>query len=248
MAILQSRQDLIDYCLRSLGAPLIEIDITPESIEDAIEESLEFFQEYYYDGTDRFFYKHQITQTDIDNSYITIPSNIWGINRIFPISNSSASQSYIFDFEYQFRSSDMMRNLASSDMVYYSQVMQQLSLVESMLTIQRQFRFNRNSDKLYIDMNWGKNLRIDSWLMLDCYAILDPTVNTKLWNNRAFKVYTTARFKLKWSLPFKKFSNITLPGGITIDGTELYNEAVSEIKDIEDDIINNQAPLGFFMA
>ena len=243
-----SRQELKDYCLRSLGHPLVEIDITPESMEDAIDESLEFFQEYYYDGTDRFFYKHQVTQDDIDNGWIPIPSKIWGVNRIFPMTNSGTSQANIFDWEFQFRSSDMMRNLAATDMVYYSQVMQHLSLVENLLNIQKQFRYNRNSDKLYIDMNWKTRMNLDSWIMIDCYAVLDPVENTKFWNNRVFKDYTTARFKLKWANAYKKFSNITLPGGITIDGGELYSEAVTEIKEIEEDIINNQAPLGFMIG
>jgi len=244
---LTSRQDLKDYCFRALGSPLVEIDITPESQEDAIYESLEFFQEYYYDGTDRFFYKHQITAEDIENGWIPIPAKIWGINRIFPVSNAGATQANIFDFEYQFRASDMMRNLASTDMVYYSQVMQHLSLIENQLNIQRQFRFNRNSDKLYIDMNWNLRAVVGTWLMLDCYAILNPEENTKFWNNRLFKEYTTARFKKKWAMAYYKFDNITMPGGITMDGKSMLADANAEIKDIEDEIINNQAPLGFFM-
>lgn len=248
MALIQSRQDMKDYALRALGAPLVEIDITPESMDDCIEEALEFFQEYYFDGADRFFYKHLVTTTDITNGYITLPSNIWGVNNVFPVSNTGGSQANIFDWEFQFRSSDIMRNLLSSDLVYYSQVMQHLSLADSLLNTQKQIRFNRNTDRLYIDTNWAAKFSVDSWIMLDCYAVIDPDVNTKFWNNRIFKEYVTARFKLRWAQAYKKFSNITLPGGVTIDGGDLYNEAVSEIKDIEDDIIENQQPLSIFVG
>jgi hypothetical protein len=245
---ISSKEELQAYCLRSLGAPLVEIDVTPDSLDDAIEESLEFFQEYYFDGSDRFFYKHLVTQNDLDTGSILLPDHIWGVNALFQMTNTSSSQANIFDFEYQFRASDMMRNLQSSDLIYYTQMMQHLSLAQNLLSIQHSYRFNRNSGRLFIDMNWAQRVSIGNYLMIDCYSILDPETNTKFYNNREFKDYCVARIKMKWAMAYKKYSNISLPGGVTIDGSELYNEAKQELADIEENMINNQSPLGFFVG
>jgi hypothetical protein len=240
-----SRQELKDYCFRALGYPLVEIDVTDAAADDRIDEALDFFREYYFDGADRFFMKHIVTQEDIDRGWIPIQDNIWGINNILPVSNSGNANGDIFSYEYQFRSSDMMRNLSSTNLVYFSQVMSYFSLVENMLNVQLQFRFNRNEGKLYIDTNWVNRLPVGTWLMVDCYAVMDPEVNTKFWNNRRFKEYAIALIKQQWSRAYSKYDNIQLPGGVTIKGKDMAEEAKAERQEIEDDVVNNQSPLGF---
>jgi hypothetical protein len=244
---ISSRADLKDFALSMLGHPLVTVDITDEAMDFRIDNALEFFQEYYFDGADRFFLKHEVTQLDIDNEYITIPANIWGINNVLPFSNSASATPNIFDLQYQLRMNDL-RDLTSTSMIYYSQIMGHIALIDQMLTVQRQFRFNRNSDKLYLDMNWQARVQVGAWLMIDCYAVLDPDINIKFWNNRAFKDYVVALFKLQWSMAYKKYDQIQLPGGVTIDGNNLYQEAKGEVDDIENDIKNNQSPLGFIMG
>lgn len=243
-----NRQELKDYCFRALGAPLVEIDVTDEAADDRINEALDFFREYYFDGADHFYYRYELTQQDIDNQYLTIPDNIWGVNRIFPVSNSGSTQGDIFSYEYQFRSSDMMRNLSSTNLVYFTQVMSYLSLVENLLNVQLQFRFNRNEGKMYIDTNWANRFLPGTWIMIDCYAVMDPDVNAKFWNNRRFKEYTTALLKQQWAVAYSKYDNIQLPGGVTVNGKAMAEEARAERKEIEDDIINNQSPLEFFVG
>lgn len=246
--MIQSRDDLKQYCLRALGAPLVDIDITDEAADDRINEALQFMQEYYFDGADRYFYKHEVTTDDITNGCITIPNYIWGVNNLFSISNNGAVQGDIFSYEYQFRSSDMMRNLSSTNLVYFQEVMEYFSLVETLLNVKPQWRFNRNGDKFYIDTNWEQRILPGTWLMLDCYAVMDPDENTKFWNNRVFKEYVTALFKWQWSKAYSKYENIQLPGGVTINGKAMYAEAKEERKEIEDNIMNNQSPLGFWTA
>jgi len=247
MSAIASRADLKSFALSMLGHPLVTVDITDEAMDYRIDSALEFFQEYYFDGSDRFFLPHEITQLDIDNKYITIPPNIWGINNVMPFSNSAATTPNIFDLQYQLRMNDL-RDLTSTSLIYYSQIMGHIALIDNLLTVQRQFRFNRNSDKLYMDMNWEARLTVGSWLMIDCYAVLDPEINTKFYNNRAFKDYVVAHFKLQWSMAYKKYDQIQLPGGVTIDGNSLYQEAKGELDDIENDIKNNQTPLGFIIG
>jgi hypothetical protein len=248
MAIIASRQNLKEYCLRRLGAPLVQIDITDESMDDAIDDCLSFMQEYYFDGSDRFFYGHQVTQLDIDNKYITLPLYIWGVNEVFNVTNTSASQMSIFDVEYQMRASDQFRAIStgSGGLVYYTQMMTTLSMMNEILNVKKQFRFNRNSDKIYIDMNWNSRVNIGTWIMLDCYAVIDPNENSKFWNNHAFKEIVTARFKMQWAMAYSKFMNIQLPGGVQIDGRDSYATAKSEYDELADDIMNNSSPTGIY--
>jgi hypothetical protein len=238
-----SREELKEYCLRDLGAGLIEIDITDEAMEDRIDEALAFFNEYYFDGSDRFFYPHEVTAEDISNGFITLPDHIWGVNSIMPFSSNASTSPSIFDVQYQLRQWDM-QNLISSSLIYYHQVMSHLALIEAQLTVQRQFRFNRNVGKLYLDMNWENRVAVGTYLMVDCFSVVDPETNTKFWDNRQFKHYVSALFKLQWSKAYSKYDSIALPGGVTINGKEMYREAMAEKKEIEDDIINNQL-LGF---
>lgn len=241
-----SRVELRDYVLRELGYPLIEIDITDEAMEDRIDEALAFFREYFYDGADRYYLKHVVTSADMTNGYITMPPEIWGVNGIMASGNGNlyAGDLYIFSPEYQWRQQDI-QSLTNTSLIYYTQVMSHLALMDSTLTVQRQFRFNRNTDKLFIDMNWATRVTVGQVLLVDCWAAIDPVVNIKFWDNRHLKQYVTALFKRQWSRAYSKFRNITLPGGMTIDGQTMYQESVAEIKEIENDIINNQAPLGF---
>lgn len=248
MAIVTNRQQLKEYAMRALGAPLVDIDITDEQADDRIDEAIDFFREYYFDGVQKMLMKHQITQQNIDDNFITIPDHVWGITRVFPLANTTAVEPNIFDLQYQLRMNDL-RDLTSTSLIYYSQVMSHLSLIDFLLTKGKAIRFNRNTDKLHIDTNWENTFVADSWIIIEGYSALDPNESPKFWNNRVFKEYVTALFKKQWAAPLKKFANITLPGGLTLTGQELYDEAVGEIKEIEDDIINNTAaPLEWFMG
>lgn len=242
-----NREELKEYALRALGAPLVDIDITDEQMEDRVDEAIAFFQEYYFDGVQKMFLKHQITAADIANGYITIPDHVWGIIKIFPVSNTTSTDLNIFDLQYQLRMNDL-RDLTSTSLIYYSQVMSHLSLIDYLLTKGKAIRWNRNTDKLYIDTNWSASFKEGVWLIIECYSVLDPVESPKFWNNRVFKEYVIALFKKQWAQPLKKFQNITLPGGITVSGQDMYDEAVSEIDKIEDDIIGNGAPLEFYIG
>lgn len=247
MAIVTNRQELKEYALRALGAPLVDIDITDEQAEDRIDEAILFFQEYYFDGIEKMYMKHQVTAQDITNGYITIPDHVWGITRLFPMANTTAVEPNIFDLQYQLRMNDL-RDLTSTSLIYYSQVMSHLSLIDFLLTKGKAIRFNRNTDKLYIDTNWSTTFIEGTWFIIEGYSALDPSQSPKFWNNRIFKEYVIALFKKQWAAPLKKFTNIMLPGGVTLSGQELYDEAVGEMKEIEDDVMNNGAPLEFTMG
>ena len=244
MSQVTTRAALKAYCLRTLGSPSITIDVTDDQIEDSIEESISFFQEYYWDGVEREYLRHQLTAQNIIDQYILIPDYIYSVTAIFPASTSSNRQTNIFDMQYQIRMNDL-RDITSTSMVYYAQVMQHISMLESMLQTQPQIRFNRLNQKLYIDASWTTKIVEGDWIIIDAYAALDPATSPKMYNERLFKAYVTAQIKSRWGAVLKKYSNITLPGGTTLDGQSMYSEAQQEISDIENTIMNALSPLMF---
>jgi hypothetical protein len=224
--------------------------VTDEQMEDRIDEAIAYFREYYFDGIEKVYLKHQLTQTDIDNQYIQLPDHVWSINRIFPFpTSSSSSQLNIFDLQYQLRMNDL-RDLTSTSMIYYQQVMSHISLIDYLLNTQKQFRFNKLNGKLYIDDRWNANrgLGLGQWLIFDAYTALDPAESPKLWNERLFKEYTTALFKRQWGSNLSKYQGITLPGGITLDGQRILDEGKQEMEQIEEQIMNQLSPLEWYMG
>jgi len=244
-----NREGLKNYALRALGAPLITIDIADEQAEDRIDEALGFFREYYFDGIEKVYYKHLVTTQNVTDKFITLPDTIWSVNRIFPYPTSSSSSSVnIFDLQYQLRMNDL-KDLTSTSLIYYQQAMSHIALIDNLLNVQKQFRFNKLNGKLYIDQNWGiAGLAAGQYLLFDVYTALDPTASPKLWDERLFKKYVIALFKKQWGTNVKKYQGIQLPGGVTIDGQSLYEEGKTEQDDIETMIMSQLSPLEFFMG
>lgn len=242
-----SRESLKEYCLRALGAPVLEINVDSDQLEDRIDEALEFFRLYHYDGIEKVYLKHQITQTDIDNKWIPMSELVYGVERVLPISSGAATSKNIFDLQYQLRLNDLY-DLTSTSIIYYSTVMSHLSLLDLMLNGHILWRFNRFQDRLHLDINWQQDVEVGQWIVVECYRAMDPTVYTRLWSEPWLKHYVTALFKKAWGTNLKKFSGMALPGGVTIDGGAMYDEAVSEIKDLEDELMNKSAPLDWFLG
>lgn len=242
-----SRQQLKEYCLRQLGAPVLEINVDEDQLEDKIDEAVEFFRQYHYDGIEKIYMKHQVTQQDVDNKYIPVSPLVYGVSKVFPISASTASSKNIFDLQYQLRLNDLY-DLSSTSIIYYSTVMSHLSLLDMMINGHVIYRYNRYQERLYLDINWGWDVEVGQFVLVECYRAMDPDLYTKMWGDLWLKHYTTALFKKAWATNLKKFSGLQLPGGVTIDGDKLYDEATSEIKDLEDEMITKQAPLDFFMG
>lgn len=246
MAVVTSRQGLRDYCLRALGAPVLEINVDDDQLEDRIDEALEYWKQYHYDGIERVYLKHTVTQTDITNKYIPIADAVYGITRVIPISQTSSSKS-LFDIQYQLRLHDLY-DLTSTSLIYYKNVMAHIALLDMELNGPQMFRFNRLQNRLNIDLNWGSDIKEGNIIVCEAYRALDPTEFSKAWNESWLKKYVTALFKKQWATNIKKFSGIQLPGGVTLDGDKLYDEAIGEIKELEDELQNKSAPLEFFLG
>lgn len=235
------------YVLRALGHPLLTINVSDEQLDDRVNQAIAFFKDYYWDGIEREFFKHKVTQTDIDNGWIPVPDHIWSISNVFNASNSTNGQPNIFDLEYQLRMNDM-RDLTSTSVIYYEQVMEHIALLQNRLNAERQFEFNRLNGKLYLHLDWNAKVMLDSWIVVDAYAALDPATSPKMWNDRLFKEYAIALVKMQWAQNLSKYQNIQLPGGVTVDSVTMYNNAQEDISKIEQEIMVNLAPLNWFMG
>jgi len=242
-----SRESLKQYCLRNLGAPVVEINVDDDQLEDRLDEAIEYFRQYHYDGVEKVYLKHQITQIDIDNKYITLPDHIYGVNRVFPIASGTSTSKSVFDLQYQLRLNDLY-DLTSTSIIYYTQAMSHLALLDLSLNGHPLYRFNRLRGQLHIEASWETEMAVGGYILVECYRALDPNEATKMYNDMWLKHYTSALFKKAWATNLKKFSGMQLPGGVTIDGDKLYDEAVGELKELEDDMMNKSAPLDFFLG
>jgi hypothetical protein len=242
--MIQSREQLKQYCLRTLGAPVIEINVADEQLEDRIDEALQYYSMYHYDGLERMYLKHQITQEDFDNKYINLPYDVRGVTRIFSFNYSSRDQ--LLNFETQYRL-DIIANLNTASLSDYQITMNHLQLIDHVLAGQILIRFNKNNGKLYLDTNWSK-LTVGSWIVIDGYQLIDPEIETRMFNDPWLKLYVTALFKKQWGSNLSKFSNMLLPGGVSIDGQSIYDTAYSEQKELEQQLVDEQSPASLFIG
>lgn len=237
MAIPTSRTEFKEYCLRKLGKPVIEINVDEDQIEDRIDESLKYYYDYHFDGSEKVYYKHQVTDTDKANKYITLPENIIGAVRIFSIGDPSIRSDDLFNIRYQIALNDLY-TLTSVSMIPYYMVMQHLGLVTEMLVGRQPIRYNRHTDKLYVDMDWN-SINTGEFLLVEAYEVIDPAVYTDAWGDRWLQEYATAKIKYQWGTNLTKFIGLTLPGGVQFNGEKILNDAKDEITKLEDEMISS---------
>ena len=230
-----TRQGLIDYCLRRLGSPVTEINVDDEQVSDRIDDAIEFFQEYHFDGVEKVFLKHEIKQVDINNEYLTVEDAVISVLRVLPIPNFNAFQTGFFNEEYQLRLNDL-NNFQGSTMINWAMSKTNFSLVEHLFGIQPTLLFNRKQNKVFLETDWEKKFDVGTILIIEAYRSLDPTTYTEVYNDMFLKKYATALIKQQWGSNLKKFTGVTLPGGITLDGQTIFSEATEEITRIEEEM------------
>ena len=230
-----TRQGLIDYCLRRLGAPVTEINVDDEQVSDRIDDAIEFFQEYHFDGVEKVFLKHTIAQVDINNEYLTVEDPVVSVLRVLPIPNFNAFQTGFFNEEYQLRLNDL-ENFQSSTMINWAMSQSNFSLVEHLFSVSPTMLFNRKQNKVYLETDWANKFDVGTILIIEAYRALDPATYTEVYNDMFLKKYATALIKQQWGSNLKKFTGVTLPGGITLDGQTIFSEATEELTKIEEEM------------
>ncbi|CAB4133484.1 hypothetical protein UFOVP250_204 [uncultured Caudovirales phage] len=256
MATITNRNDFTIYCKRRLGFPVIDINVDDDQVSDRIDDALQYWQDYHFDGLQKVYYIKALLQADVDNRYLDLsgsmdaqgnPMEIVGITRIFPVSDTMQS-SNMFDLRYQLRLNELY-DFTSASYINYTLTMQHLRSLEIMFTGEVPIRFQRHMQRLYIDWNWGQSeAPVGQVVVAECYAAINPDVYNRVWNDRWLKEYATALIKRDWGNNMKKFGGLQLPGGVTLNGKETWDEATAEIERLETEMEKNYgAPLEFFL-
>src|SRR5210317_2315868 len=249
MAQPTSRQGLIDYCLRRLGSPVLEITVDEDQIEDRVDDALQKYQEFHSDATVRVFLKHQMTAQDIANRYVTLSSDILYVRRVFPF-NPMYSNDNMFDIRYQM----MLNSLGdfmqfAGGMSYYYQLEQYLDFLDSVLTGEPIVTFSRNQNRLYLHGNFeDKDVIEGEYILMEAYQQVDENTYN-VWNDIFMKDYTTQLIKQQWGSNLIKFEGMQLPGGVTMNGRQLYDDATQELQRLEEKLrLEYELPVDFFMG
>ena len=242
-----SRDELKAYAKRQLGEPVIEVNIDPDQEEDALELSLQFYQEYHFDGVELVYLKHQVTANNISDQYVELNDAVIGVERVLPFDSRTRGID-LFDARYQILLNDIY-SLQSTDIIYYYQVQKQLSLLNQLLVGQKPIRFNRHQNRLHVDMDWDRDTAVGDFIIVEAYRILDPNTFTDVYNDLYLKKYVTAQMKKQWGNNLKKFQGVQLPGGVTLNGQQIYDEAIQELEKLEADADSRyQLPVDFSQA
>jgi hypothetical protein len=246
MAVPTSREQHREYCLRNLGKPVIDINVDNDQLDDRIDESLQYYRDYHFDGTQQVYVAHQVTATDVTNKYISLNEDIVGVTRIFPIGSAISSSSNMFNLNYQFSLNDVF-DAANVQMTHYVIAQQHIAMIQEILTGQQPIRFNRHTDRVNLDMDWNK-VTVGNYVIIDGYQLIDPDTYTDVWNDRWLLEYTTQLFKRQWGANLKKFTGVQLPGGVTFNGQELWDEANTRLKELEEEMITSYSLPVFDMS
>lgn len=239
MAVPNSRSTLKEYCLRKLGFPVIELNLDDDQIEDRIDEALSLYRQFHFDAVEKTYIKHLVTAGDVANTYISVSDNVIGINRIFSLAATQVGPGgslnfNMFDLTYQLRLNELY-DFTSADYVYFSLANQHLRTLEMLFIGEVPIRFNRHGAKLYIDSPWNRKLVEGVYLIAEAYVYLGES-NTKIWNDLWLKRYATCLIKEQWGTNLKKFAGVQLPGGIVLNGQQIFDEAMKEKEELEKEL------------
>jgi hypothetical protein len=318
MARPTTRAQFKDYCLRRLGWPVIQINVDDDQVEDRIDDALQFFHDYHFDGCEKLYMKHQITQADIDRKWIYCPDAVISVTGVLPFDDSNSSIN-MFDLRYQLRLHDLY-DFTSVSYVSYEITMQHIRTLNLLFSGTPQFRFNRHQNKVMLDIDWSRDVSLGEYVIIECYRKLDPDTVTltgtltgttssntitgtstvfdqeviendfitlsdgqevqikkinspteieivnslsanisgvtatksgvsDVWDDRFLKQYATAKIKYQWGSNLSKFAGIQMPGGVTLDGPRIMDEAQREIDKIEEEMQSyNVLPNDFMMG
>ena len=256
MATPSTRETLKQYALRALGKPVIDINVDDDQLEDRLDEAYQYYANYHYDGIRRTYLKYQYTQADktrmtADGSnetatknsvsstfvegqnFIVVPESVISCINIFPFSNKGNLN--LFDVRYQLRLNDLY-DFSSTSIINYDIVLRHLDFLDHILVGEKPLRFNQHDNRLYIDMDWNNDIDVGEYLIIECYRKLDPTTFTDVNNDIFLKRYVTALFKKQWGANLSKFNGVAMLGGVTLNGQQIYSEALSDIEKLETEL------------
>ena len=254
-----TRETLKQYCLRALGKPVIEINVEDDQVEDRIDEALQYFAQYHYDGVERMYLKYQVTADDVTRArsdetlstvtdsrdstvtaifkegknYIPMPSNVMSVIQVFPFTDKAALN--LFDVRYQLRLNDLY-DFSSTSIIHYDMTLRHLDLLDHILTGERPVRFNAHTNRLYVDMDWKNDVDAGDFMIIECYRKLDGSNFSDVFDDIFLKKYLIQLVKKQWGTNLSKFQGVAMLGGVQMNGEQIYTQAQEEINKLEEQI------------
>ena len=258
MASPNTKAALKEHCLRTLGKPVIDINVDDDQVDDRIDDALQYFAQYHYDGIERVYLKHKITQAEIDRAatngsttatdtvdnsitatwldgkgFIPVPDSVLSVVKVLDFTDKNTVN--MFDVRYQLRLNDLY-DFSSESVIHYEMTMRHLDFLDHILVGEKPIRFNQHQNRLYIDMDWSQDVNVDDFIIIECYRKLDPNTYTDIYNDIYLKRYTTALIKRQWGANLSKFEGVQMLGGVTLNGAKLFEEAQADIEKLEEQI------------
>ena len=267
-----TRETLKQYALRALGKPVIEINVEDDQVEDRIDEALQYFAQYHYDGVERMYLKYQVTADDVTRArsdetlstvtdtadstvtasfkegknYIPMPSNVMSVVQIFPFTDKAALN--LFDVRYQLRLNDLY-DFSSTSIIHYDMTLRHLDMLDHILVGERPLRFNQHKNRLYIDMDWKNDIDAGDFIIIECYRKLDGSTFTDVFDDIFLKKYLIQLIKRQWGQNLSKFQGVAMLGGVQMNGEQIYSQAQDEINKLEEQIqLSYELPPNYMMG
>lgn len=236
MATPTTRAQFKEFCLRRLGKPVIEINVDEQQVDDRVDEALRYYRDYHYDGAYRDFLKHTVTADDKTNGYVTVTEDVIGVIRIFDVGDALQTNN-LFNIRYQIHLNDLY-NFTSVNYAPYIMTQQHIQQLEEMFVGKQPIRFNRHIDRIYVDMDWD-TVTVGQILIFEVYRYTDPATYADVWADPWLMKYTTALIKKQWGSNLTKFQGLQMPGGVTFNGDQIYQDASQEIDKLEQEVTVN---------
>jgi len=272
MAVPTTKATFKTYCLRALGYGVIDINVSDDQTDDRIDEALQYFAQYHYDGVERMYLKHLVTEAEVTraktnttttgtdtvddtitadwsegNNYIPLPSSVISVVQVFPLTGTGTGAN-MFDARYQLHLNDLF-DLTSTSVIHYQMMMNNLDLLEHILVGEAPIRFKEHQNRLYIDADWSTDfVGGEDYVVIECFRKLDPSVYTDIYDDIHLKRYATALIKRQWGANLSKFNGVTMLGGVSMDGAAIFTQAQEEIREIETTILSNEPPIMFHVG
>ena len=262
-----TRAEFKEYCLRQLGAPVLEINIATEQCEDIIDDAIQFFHERHFDGVAQVYLNYKVTQDDIDrgkgagqdgvsgitttsatttingqsiqfdyeenSNYLEVPPEIIGVTKLWRFDGTNIATNNMFSLKYQLWLNDIAFNWGTTELLSYAMTRTYLSDIDFLLNTEKQIRFNQRMDRLYIDIDW-EGMTVGDFFVIDCWRALDPADYARVWNDSFLKPYTVALMKRQWGQNLLKFTGVKLPGGVELNGRQIYDDAEKDLERIRE--------------
>jgi hypothetical protein len=243
MAQPQSREEFKEYILRKIGAPVIQINVSEEQVEDRVDEAVSFWRDYHYNGSQLVYLKHKLTAQDVENGYVTLPQNLLGISKIFDLDTSISTGTGIFNVQYQFVLNNIS-DITGYSVTNYWMTMSHMEFLQEILVGVPLIRYNKHVNKLYIDSDKA-SLVADRYIIIEAYDIIDPDSYSDVWGDRWLQNYASVLVREQWGLNLTKFTNMQLVGGVQFNGEQILSDARAERQTMEEDAIKNLQPLTY---